>query len=447
MRHLCEGIRIVPVSETTSATDSTPANDLRRYWALDQDVTYLNHGAFGACPWPVLRAQDEGRTKMERHPIRFHDMELEGHLAHARGRLAEFLHADPADLAFVPNATTGVNTVLASLDFAPGDEILATDHEYNACLNAARRVAAKHGANVVVASLPFPTTSPDQMAAALLERVTPRTRLVLVSHVTSPTALVLPVERIVSELSARGIDTLVDGAHAPGMLPLDLAALGVAYYTGNCHKWLCAPKGAGFLYVRRDRQGQIHPLVTSHGANSPRADQSLFRLEFDWTGTSDPTAYLSIPAALDFIAGLVPGGWPEVIERNHRLVLVGRQKLLTVVGGTPMAPESMLGSLAAIELPDSVRPASVPPDATADPHSTYPLDPLRDALSDEDAIEVPVFTWPHTPAAAAPRAAHLRPAIQLTRRLRPARRRSRRATFLAARHALRSDDDLGQREA
>jgi isopenicillin-N epimerase len=384
-----------------------------RHWALDPDVTYLNHGAFGACPWPVLRAQDEWRTRMEMHPIRFHDVELEGHLAHARSRLADFLHADQADLAFVPNATTGVNTVLASLDFEPGDEILATDHEYNACLNAARRVAAKHGANVVVASLPFPTTSPDEMAAALLERVSERTRLVLVSHVTSPTGLVLPVERLVAELAQRGIDTLIDGAHAPGMLALDLAALGAAYYTGNCHKWLCAPKGAGFLHVRRDHQAQIHPLVTSHGANSPRVDESLFRLEFDWTGTADPTAYLSIPAALDFIAGLVPGGWPEVRRRNHELVLLGRQKLLAAVGGSPLAPASMLGSLAAVVLPDSMAPSPVAPDATADPHATFPPDPLRDALSAEDAIEVPVFSWPHTAADAAPQRRLLRISAQL----------------------------------
>ena len=403
------------MTATTPATTpaSTPASDLLGYWALDPGVTYLNHGAFGACPWPVLRAQDEWRTRMERQPIRFHDVELEGHLAHARGRLAEFLHADQADLAFVPNATTGVNTILASLDFEPGDEILTTDHEYNACLNAARRVAGKHGAKVVVASLPFPATSPEEMATALLDRVTPRTRLVLVSHVTSPTGLVLPVERVVAELAQRGIDTLIDGAHAPGMLALDLAALGAAYYTGNCHKWLCAPKGAGFLHVRRDRQAQIHPLVTSHGANSPRADESLFRLEFDWTGTSDPTAYLSIPAALDFMSGLAPAGWPEVIGRNHELVLVGRQKLLAVVGGSPLAPESMLGSLAAIELPDTVRPSPIAPDSASDPRSTYPLDPLRDALSDADSIEVPVFAWPHTPADAAPRRRLLRISAQL----------------------------------
>jgi isopenicillin-N epimerase len=231
--------------------------------------------------------------------------------------------------------------------------------------------------------------------------------------VTSPTGIRLPVERLVPELAGRGIDTLVDGAHAPGMLALDIDALGAAYYTGNCHKWLCAPKGAGFLHVRRDRQALIHPLVTSHGANSPRADESLFRLEFDWTGTADPTAYLSIPAALDFIGGLLPGGWPDVRRHNHELVVAGRQRLIAAVGGQPLAPESMLGSLAAIEIPGSLGPAPSLPAAEAHPHATYPLDPLRDALHAEDGIEVPVFTWPHTPADAAPPRRMLRISAQL----------------------------------
>ena len=401
------------VDETASTPLEEVTHGLKRHWLLDPAVTYLNHGAFGACPRPVLRAQDEWRTRMESHPIQFHDVELEGHLARARERLGELIHAQASDLAFVPNATTGVNTVLASLEFAPGDEILTTDHEYNACLNAARRGAARHGASVVVAALPFPTSSPDEMAAALLERVTPRTRLLLISHVTSPTGIRLPVERLVPELAQRGIDTLIDGAHAPGMLALDIDALGAAYYTGNCHKWLCAPKGAGFLHVRRDRQALIHPLVTSHGANSPRSDASLFRLEFDWTGTADPTAYLSIPAALDFIGGLLPGGWPEVMRHNHELAIAGRDRLLRVVGGSPLAPDEMLGSLAAIEIPDSIAPAPEPPAADADPNATYPFDPLRDALSAEDRIEVPVFTWPHTPADSAPRRRLLRVSAQL----------------------------------
>jgi isopenicillin-N epimerase len=398
----------------TATVPTTPAtNDLRRHWLLDPQVTYLNHGSFGACPRHVLSVQNEWRTRMESHPVQFHDIELEGHLAHVRARLGEFLHAQPADLAFVPNATAGVNTVLASLEFRPGDEILTTDHEYNACLNAARRVAAKHGATVVVAQLPFPTASADDVVAALLERVTPRTRLVLISHVTSPTGLRLPVERLVPELAQRGIDTLVDGAHAPGMVALDIDSLGAAYYTGNCHKWLCTPKGTAFLHVRRDRQALIHPLVTSHGANSPRRDESLFRLEFDWTGTADPTAYLSIPAAIDFVGGLLPGGWPDVMRHNHDLVVAARQKLLDVLGGAPLAPESMLGSLAAVELPDSMTPTPTPPDADADPHATYPFDPLRDRLHDQDQIEVPVFTWPHTPADPAPRRRLLRISAQL----------------------------------
>jgi isopenicillin-N epimerase len=307
----------------------------------------------------------------------------------------------------------GVNTVLASLDFEQGDEILATDHEYNACLNAARRAAARHGASLVVASLPLPATSPDQLAAALLERVTQRTKLALLSHVSSPTGLVLPVEQIVNALKERGIDTLVDGAHAPGMLPLDLQAIGAAYYTGNCHKWLCAPKGSGFLHVRRDRQALIHPLVTSHGANSPRGKESLFRMEFDWTGTSDPTALLSIPAALDFMGGLLEGGWSEVRARNHALAVAGRRKLMAAVGGAPLTPDEMLGSLAAIDVPDSLSPPPPPVPADADPNWTYPGDPLHDALSEEDAIEVPVFAWPHTPADAAPRRRLLRVSAQL----------------------------------
>jgi isopenicillin-N epimerase len=251
------------------------------------------------------------------------------------------------------------------------------------------------------------------MVDALLDRITPATRLILISHVTSPTGIVLPVEQIVAAAKERGIDTLVDGAHAPGMLPLDLTALGAAYYTGNCHKWLCAPKGAGFLHVRRDRQELIHPLVTSHGANQPRGTESLFRLEFDWTGTADPTAYLSIPAALDFIGGLTDGGWPDVMARNHALVIEGRRKLLAAVGGDPLAPETMLGSLAAIDLPDTVEPSPVAPVADADPHDTYPGDPLRDALSDEDGVEVPVFAWPHTAADAAPKRRLLRISAQL----------------------------------
>jgi isopenicillin-N epimerase len=377
--------------------------DFARYWPLDPDVTYLNHGSLGACPWPVLRAQDEWRTRLEREPVQFMDYEMEAHLDVARERLGEFLGAHGEDLAFVPNATAGINTVLRSLTFAPGDEILSDDHEYNACLNAIRFVADRADAKLVVAKVPLAPASPAEVVEAILDRVTPRTRLAVVSHVTSPTALVFPVAEIVAGLAERGIDTLVDGAHAPGMLLLDIDALDAAYYTGNCHKWLCAPKGSGFLHVRSDRQELIHPLSTSHGANSPRRDRSRFRLEFDWTGTADPTPFLAVPAALDFMAGLVPGGWPEVMRRNHELALVGMARLRDSIGAKPLGGEAMLGSMATVELLRGIDPG--PPDRTSedDESTTRPLDPLRSALFRDHRIEVPVFPWPHTPAEGSPR--------------------------------------------
>ncbi|MEP7158506.1 MAG: aminotransferase class V-fold PLP-dependent enzyme [Chloroflexota bacterium] len=386
---------------------------LRRYWPLDPAVTYLNHGSFGACPWPVLRAQDEWRSRMERQPSMFHGTELEGHLDHARTRLGEFVNADADDMAFVPNATIGMNTVINALDFEPGDEILSVDHEYNAVLNTIRRKGAQTGARLVVANVPFPLRTPDEVSEAILARVTPRTKLAVVSHVTSSTALVFPIAEIVAALAERGVDTLVDGAHAPGMVPLDVTALGAAYYAGHGHKWLCAPKGAAFLHVRRDRQAHIRPLITSHGANSPRRARSRFRLEFDWTGTADPTAALSLPAALDFMAKLEPGGWPQIMARNHQLALHGRQALLDAIGGAALAPDEMIGSMAAVAVPNDLSPGPVEPAADADPGATYPFDPLHEALINEDGIEVPVYAWPHTPADGAPRRRLLRVSAQL----------------------------------
>ena len=296
--------------------------------------------------------------------------------------------AAPEDLVFVANATTGVNAVLRSLTFEAGDELLVTDHGYNACRNAAEFVCGRAGAKVVVAALPFPLSSPDEALEAILARVTPNTRLALIDHITSPTGLVLPIERIVAELRERGVDTLVDGAHGPGMLPLDLESLGAAYYTGNCHKWICSPKGAALLYVRRDRQQGLRPAVISHGANTPRAGHSRFQDEFDWVGTDDPTACLCVPAAIEFMGQVLPGGWPAVYERNHALALTARSTLSESLNLEPPAPESMLGALVSLPLPPG------DPDT---PTGAFSVDPTQQALFDQHRIEVPIMTWPKAP--------------------------------------------------
>jgi len=285
---------------------------LRRFWALDPDVVFLNHGSFGAAPIAVLEEQRRWRDRMESDPVRFFARDLDAALADVRAVLGRFVGADPDGLALVPNATAGVNTITRSLRFGPGDEILTADHEYNASLNALRFAAERDGARLVEVALGYPVPSADDVVARVLDAVTPRTRLAMFSHVTSPTAIVLPVERLVPLLRERGIETLVDGAHAPGMLPLDLADLGAAYYTGNCHKWMCAPKGAAFLHVRHDLRHAIRPLAISHGANDPDPSRPRYRKEFDWTGTDDPSAFLAIPAAIEHIGGMLPGGWPAV---------------------------------------------------------------------------------------------------------------------------------------
>ncbi len=371
---------------------------LSALWTHDPAVVPLNHGSFGGCPIEVLQYQQELRARIERQPTQFFARDWENLFDEARAAIASFLGSDSDDLALVTNTTMGVNTVLRSLDFEPGDEILLTDHEYNACANAANYVAAKAGAKVVVAPVPFPIGSPDEVFRAVMERVNPRTKLVLIDHVTSPTALIFPIERLIRELQSRDIDVLVDGAHAPGMLPLNLDELGAAYYTGNLHKWVCAPKGAAFLHVRRDKQTEIVPLSISHGANSPRKDRSRFRLLFDWMGTQDPTPWLTAPEAIRCIGAMAPGGWDEVMQRNHALALRGRDAVAAALGCEKPAPDEMIGSMASIPLSLGLtETAELPP---------FP-DPLQAVLFEDSSIEAPVIPWPAPPQRMVRLSAHL----------------------------------------
>jgi isopenicillin-N epimerase len=349
-------------------------------WDLDPTITFLNHGSFGACPRPVLEAQWALIRELEADPVRFLARELEDRLDAARQSVAGFLNADPEGVVVVPNATTGVATVLASARLRPGDELLTTNHEYNATLNALTAVAERARARVVRADIPLPIRHPEEAVEALIRLVTPRTRLALVSHVTSVSGLVLPIETIVRELDRLGVDTVVDAAHAPGMVPVDLRALAPAFWTGNGHKWLCGPKGAGVLYVREDRRDRVLPLVTSHGRNDPRSDRPILWKEFDWQGTSDPTAFLALPEAIRVIGGLSAGGWPEHLAANRAMAINARRRLNDALGLEPIAPESMLGSMAAIPLPE-------PMDEDASERPIW-------SLAEEERIEVPIGPFP-----------------------------------------------------
>jgi isopenicillin-N epimerase len=357
---------------------------LAAHWTLDPAIRFLNHGSFGAAPRAVLDEQSRWRARMEREPVAFLGREIGERLDEARDALAAFLGASSADLVFVPNATTGVNSVLRSLELAPGDELLTTSHAYNACRNALEFVARARGASVRVATVPFPIDGPEVVLESVLAQVTPRTRLCLLDHVTSPTGLVLPVAELARELRARGVLSLVDGAHAPGMLELDVPAVGADLYTGNLHKWVCAPKGAAFLWARPELHAWLRPTVISHGANAPAGERSRFHLEFDWPGTDDPSAYLSVPCALRTLGGLLPGGWPALRERNHALACTARALLCERLDLAPPAPESMLGSLATLILPGA------PPPTTSSP---FEVAPLQRALFERHGIEIPVWRF------------------------------------------------------
>lgn len=351
----------------------------RYAWQLEPGVVHLNHGSFGAAPTAVLVEQQRWRDLMERNPVRFMVEHYQPALEEARAALAAFIGADPAGLVFVNNATAGVNSVLRSLEgrLGPGDEIVVTDHAYNACSNAVVVTAARTGAVVRTVHVPVPLDDGDTVVAAVMDTVTPNTRLAVLDHVTSPTAVLFPIERLVAALEP-DVAVLVDGAHAPGMVELDLEALGASYAVGNCHKWMCAPKGAGYLYVREDRRDGVANAVISHGHNDEwPGSGSRFHAQFDWVGTDDPTAWLSVPAAIEHIASLHPGGWLGVRGANHDLALVGRDIVLGALGAEPLVPAVMIGSMTAIPLPPGE-------DASE----------LSLRLWSGHRIEVPVFAWP-----------------------------------------------------
>ena len=344
----------------------------RSEWLLEEGVSFLNHGSFGAVPRPVMAEQRRLQERMERHPTRFLTLDLPGALREAADRLAQFIGGAGSDFAFVENATAGCNTVLTSVQLSPGDEILLTDHVYPAVRKAAEHAAARARANVVEAQVPFPLHDPAQIITAISSRLGPRVRLVVLDHVTSPTAALFPVHELIRLCHEAGARVLVDGAHAPGMLPLDVNALAADWYVGNCHKWLMAPKGSGFLWASRSRQVELHPLVISHGYGQG------FAAEFDWIGTRDPTAWLCVPAAIDFHHHI---GGPALRERNSLLAREAARSLAECWNTECGTSELLTGSMATIRLP-------VTGEATQDRALA-----LRNKLLDEHRIDVAIVAF------------------------------------------------------
>lgn len=315
---------------------------VRSEWDLDPAFLTVNHGSFGAAPRCVLAAQRDWQDRLERQPSRFMNTVYPGAIRGAAETLGRFVNAPADGLAFVDNATTGCNAVLSSFPLRPGDEILVLSHVYNAVWNAARHVATRAGATVIRAALPFPNPTEDALVAAVAAATTPRTRLAVIDHITSGSAVVCPIQRIVATCHEAGVKVLVDGAHAPGQVDLDLTAIGADWYTGNCHKWLCAPKGCAFLHAAPAARDGLHPGTISHGYGSG------FTAEFDWTGTTDPSRFLAVEAAIAFH------------ERLGGAALRARNKALAAEAGTILARQlntetgtsgACAGSMMTVRLP------------------------------------------------------------------------------------------------
>jgi isopenicillin-N epimerase len=318
---------------------------IRSEWGLDPDFLTVNHGSYGATPLVVLAEQDRWRKRMEAQPKRFFFLELPGALREAATVMARFVGARGEDVAFVTSATTGVNAVLQSLRLQAGDEVLYVSHVYNAVRNTVAHLAGQAGATAVVAEVPYPRPDAATILGNIERALSRDTRIAVIDHITSPSGLVLPVEGIIRLCHAAGVPVLVDGAHGPGQVPLDLTALGVDWYVATCHKWLAAPKGCGFLYARADRKADLHPVTISHGYGQG------FIAEFDWTGTMDPSAFLSLPAAIAFYERL---GGAALRERNRKLAREAGDLVAAALGTEVGALPEMAGSMASVRLPIAV---------------------------------------------------------------------------------------------
>lgn len=327
--------------------------ELKNFFLLDPNVTYLNHGSFGACPKPVFDTYQNWQRELERQPVGFIG-KRSALLAEARARLASYIGVSTDDLVYFPNPTTAINMVARNVHLHPGDEILATDHEYGAMDRTWRYTCKKAGANYINRPMPLPLTTPEAFIESFWEGVTPRTKIIFISHITSPTALIFPVKEICRRARQAGILSIIDGAHAIGQLDLNLVDLGCDLYTGACHKWLCAPKGSAFLYARREVQAWLDPLVVSFGYNEDSSRSTYSGSRFidyhEWQGTCDTSSYLSTPAAIAFQA---EHDWPTVRQRCHQLGIETRQRINAITGLPSICDETWFGQFFTACLPET----------------------------------------------------------------------------------------------
>ena len=351
---------------------------MKQLFLLNPDVIYLNHGSFGACPRPVFETYQRWQLELERQPVAFLGRRAPQLLYEARTALAGYLGCADDEVVYFPNPTTALNMVARSLALGPGDEILASDHEYGAMDRTWRFLCSRSGAEYLQAPVPLPLSDPGQVVDSLWNFVSERTRAIFLSHITSPTAIRFPVEEVCRRAGQEGILTIIDGAHAPGQLDLDLNTLGADFYAGACHKWLCAPKGASFLYARREVQSLLEPLVVSWGWEAEKPGLSQFIDHHEYQGTRDLAAFLSVPAAIAFQR---EHDWPAVRQRCHQLTLDLRQRLLEILGlpGLTPAGEDWFVQMFAVPLPE--------------------LDPeaLQRTLLEEHNIEVLARRWNQRP--------------------------------------------------
>ena len=357
------------------------SENLARQFLLRDDVVFLNHGSFGACPRPVFEAYQRWQLKLEGQPVEFLGRDLNEHMRLPRVALANELGTTPDNIVGLTNATLGLNIVAQSLDLKPGDQILTTDHEYSALEKTWAYVARRTGAEIVVVTIPLPLTSEAQFTRAIVDGMTERTRVLFLSHITSPTALLFPIEQAIAEARRRNIWSVIDGAHTPGHIPLQLDALGADFYAGNCHKWMMTPKGSAFLHARPEVQGLINPLVISHGwtenSKQPGAKGAFgntpFIDELEMQGTRDPSPWLTVPAALDFRRN---NGWVDVQAHCHDLAQDTARRLTALTGLTPLSSAAFCApQMVAMPIPDC------------------DVDQLKLDLIDRYNIEIPVFRW------------------------------------------------------